>query len=265
MTARGTGRPGGAGPVGQTVPRSPRITPFWILQAAEILSLLALADLSLHVDRGGVLAVSGGVFAALALTTDGPLGLIRIAGRKLHVLLVVVAAVLVALSPIVSPLRSDIEGILILEVAAIGIIRLATLVNTDPRPARPRGPRGSRRVVEASATASPSTASPSTASPSTASPATAPTAPPRASTRPERSPSPSPSASIRRTLLPSPESVGAAARWAGRATGAATSAASRTTAKHGPTAKAQAKRSIRSAGRLVGRATRPEDPTSSSD
>ncbi|HWE71310.1 MAG TPA: hypothetical protein VG205_13160 [Acidimicrobiales bacterium] len=260
MTARGTGRPGGAGPVGQTVPRSPRITPFWILQAAEILSLLALADLSLHVDRGGVLAVSGGVFAALALTTDGPLGLIRIAGRKLHVLLVVVAAVLVALSPIVSPLRSDIEGILILEVAAIGIIRLATLVNTDPRPARPRGPRGSRRVVEASATASPATASPATASP-----AIAPTAPPRASTRPERSPSPSPSASIRRTLLPSPESVGAAARWAGRATGAATSAASRTTAKHGPTAKAQAKRSIRSAGRLVGRATRPEDPTSSSD
>jgi hypothetical protein len=254
MTVRGTGRPGGAVPAGQTVRRSPRITPFWILQAAEILSVLALADLSLHVDRGGVLAVSGGVFAALALATDGPLGLIRIFGRKLHVLLVVVAAVLVALSPIVSPIRPDIEGILILEIAAIGIIRLATLVNTDPRPERPRRPRGSRRVVEATATTVPATALP----------ATAPTAPPPASTRPEPFPSPSPSASTRRTRLPNPERVGAAARWAGRATGAATAAASRTTVKHGPAAKAQAKRSIRSAGRLVGRATRPEDPTSSS-
>jgi hypothetical protein len=255
MTVRGTGRPGAAVPAGQTVRRSPRITPFWILQAAEILSVLALADLSLHVDRGGVLAVSGGVFAALALTTDGPLGVIRVFGRKRHVLLAVVAAVLVALSPIVSPIRPDIEGILILEIAAIGIIRLATLVNTDPRPDRPRRPRGSRRLVEATAATVPATAPPAT---------TAPTAPPPASTRPEPFPSPSPSASTRRTLLPNPERVGAAARWAGRATGAATAAASRTTVKHGPAAKAQAKRGIRSAGRLVGRATRPEDPTSSS-
>jgi len=244
MTARGTGGPGGASPTGQTVRRSQRITPFWILQTAEILSVLGLADLSLHVDRGGVLAVSGGVFAALALTADGPLGLIRIFGRKIHVLLVVVAGVVVALSPIVSAIRPDIEGILILEVAAIGIIRLATLVNTDPRPAGPRGPRGSRRVIDVTATAAAS-------------------APP-ASARPEPFPSRSPSPpSTRRTLLPNQDSVDTAARWAGRAAGAATSAASRTTAKHGPTAKAQAKRGIRTAGWLVGRATsRPEDPTS---
>lgn len=245
MTARGTGRAGGAAPVGPTVRASQRITPFLILQAAEILSVLALADLSLHVDRGGVLAVSGGVFAALALTADGPLGIVRLFGRRLHVLLVVVAAVVVALSPIVSAIRPDIEGILILEVAAVGIIRLATLVNTDPRPAGPRGPRGFRRVVDVSASAPPASAPP-------------------ASPRPDPSPSRSPSPSTRRTLLPGPESVGAAARWAGRATGAATSAASRTTAKHGPAAKAQAKRGIRSAGWLVGRATRSEDPTAGS-
>jgi hypothetical protein len=223
------------------VPHSRRITPFWILQAAEILSVVGLADLSLHVDRGGVLAVAGSIFAALALTADGPLGIVRIFSRKHHVVLVVVVAAVVALSPVVSAIRPDIEGILILEVAAVGIIRLATLVNTDPRPAGPRGLRGSRRVVDATATV---TARPSPAA-----------VPPE--------PEPSASPSVGRTLFPSEERIGAAARWAGRAAGAATSAASRTTAKHGPTAKAQAKRTIRSAGWLVGRATsRPEDPPS---
>jgi hypothetical protein len=223
------------------VPHSRRITPFWVLQAAEILSVLALADLSLHVDRGGVLAVAGGIFAALALTTDGPLGVVRIFGRKHHVVLVVVVAAVVALSPVVSVIRPDIEGILILEIVAVGIIRLATLVNTDPRPAGLRGLRGSRRVVDATATV--------------------PVRPSPASVPPEPEPEPSASPSVGRTLFPSQERVGAAARWAGRATGATTSAASRTTAKHGPTAKAQAKRTIRSAGWLVGRATsRPEDP-----
>ena len=230
-----------AGGVGTPVRNSQRVTPFWILQVAEILSVLALADLSLHVSRGGVLSVAGGVFAALALTADGPLGVFRIFGRRLHVKLVVVAGALVAVSPVVSAIRPDIEGIIILELVAIGIIRLATLVNSDPRPARSKGVRGSRRVVDATATVAPSSS---------------------ARTRPAASPPPG---SPGRSFLPTEESVGTAARWAGRATGAAASAASRASAKHGPHAKAQAKRTIRTAGRLVGRAratSRPDAPTS---
>jgi hypothetical protein len=227
---------------GSTARPSPRVTSFWILQAAEILSLVALDDLSLHVNRGGVLAVGGAIFAALALTADGPLGIIRIFSRKLHVILVVVTAALIAVSPVVSAVRPDVEGILILEVAAVGIIRLATLVNTEPRPIgsrRARGVRVSGPVVDATATASPSP-SPRSAQPQ---PGTVP--PP----------------STGRSRFPSEESVGTAARWAGRAAGAATSAASRTSAKHGPTAKAQAKRTIRSAGWLVGRArSRSDEP-----
>ena len=227
MSAHRVGRARGAD---AAVQPSPRITPFWILQVAEILSVLALADLSLHVSRGGVLAVAGAVFAALALTADGPLGVFRIFGRKLHVRLVVMAAILVAVSPVVALFRPDVEGIIILEFVAVGIIRLATLVNTDPRPATTRGHRGSGRVVDATATPTPSSPAPS---------------------RPVTS---APSAPSGRSLLPSEESVGAAARWAGRAAGTAASAASRTSAKHGPATKAQAKRSIRTAGRLVGRA-----------
>ena len=231
----------GAGGAGTAVAPSLRVTPFWVLQLAEILSVLALADLSLHVSRGGVLTVAGAIFAALALTADGPLGVIRIFGRKLHVRLVVVVGLLVAVSPAVSLIRPDVEGIIILELVAVGIIRLATLVNTDPRPARPKRVRGSGPVVDASARVEPS---PSTGN----------------------GPDPSPSrASPGRSFLPTEETVGSAARWAGRAAGAASSAASRTTAKHGPATKAQAKRTIRTAGRWVGRAraaSRPEGPTS---
>jgi hypothetical protein len=242
MTADRAGH--GAGGVGAAVTPSSRVTPFWVLQLAEILSLLALADLSLHVSRGGVLAVAGAIFAALALTADAPLGVVRLFGRKLHVRLVVVVAVLVAVSPGISSIRPDIEGIIILELVAVGIIRLATLVNRDPRPARPKGVRRSGPVLDATATVAPA---------------------------PSPRPGPDGSAPLGspgspgRSFLPTEESVGTAARWAGRAAGAASSAASRTTAKHGPATKAQAKRTIRTAGRLVGRtraASPPDGPTS---
>ncbi len=223
--------------VGVADRRSQRVAPFWILQATEILSVMTLAYLSLHVSRGGVLAVAGAVFAALALTADGPLGILRISGRKLHVILVSAVAVIVAVSPVVSTIRPDIEGIIILEVAAIGIIRLATLVNTDPRPANPNGVGGSGAVINARARV----------------------ADPSAPERRGRNASPS----TGRSRPPAEEGVSSAARRAGRAAGAATSAASRSTAKHGPIAKAQVKRTIRSAGRLAGKAaSRPDGPRS---
>ena len=63
MSAHG-GNGGGVGVgvgVGVADRRSQRVTPFWILQATEILSVVALAYLSLHVSRGGVLVVAGAV------------------------------------------------------------------------------------------------------------------------------------------------------------------------------------------------------------
>jgi len=195
--------------------RSRRIIPFWILQAAGLLALVALADLSLHVGHGGTLVGAGAVYALLAVTADGPLGLLHLCNRRLHVLLVVVVSVVVALSPLVPVLRPDIEGIIILEVIAVGMLRLATLTNTAPP--RPRPVEGGGPVIEVTAT-------PVTATPVTDAPA------------------------------PAPEPVtttGAAARWAGRTAAAASAAAS----QHRPAAEEQVLRAIRNAGRLTGKAT----------
>lgn len=207
---------------------SRRVIPFWILQGTEILSVFGLADLSLHVSRGGLLIGVGVAFLLLALTADGPFGIVRIFRRKVHTMLVMVAAVIAALLPIAPMLRPDVEGIIILEFVAVGFIRLATLVNTDPRPVRADGSRGSGSIVDAMA---------NMGRPSAPSRPGGISNPPEAGSRP-----------------PTVTSVGAAARWAGRATGAATVAASRSAAKHGPVAKSQAKRTIRGAGRVAGKA-----------
>ena len=168
--------------------RARRIIPFWILQAAGLLALVALADLSLHVGHGGTLVGAGAVYAVLAVTADGPLGLLHLCNRRLHTVLVAVVSVVVALSPLVPVLRPDIEGIIILEVIAVGMLRLATLTNTAAP--RPRPVAGSGPVIEA-----------------TAAPAPPVTAPP--------SPAPAPVTT-----------TGAAARWAGRTAAAASAAAS---------------------------------------
>jgi hypothetical protein len=201
--------------------RARRVVPFWILQAAEYFTLVALADLSLHVENGRVLVGAGVVYAALAVLADGPLGLLRICPRRLHVTLVVVASVAVALVPVVPALRPDLEGILILEVIAVGMLRLATLTSTAP--ARPRAVAGSGPLIDSTATV-----------------VTDPTPP---------TPTPTPAT----TGPPTPAVT--AARMAGRAAGAASAAA----VQHRPAAEAQVKRALRGAGRLAGR-MRPDTP-----
>lgn len=198
--------------------RSRRIIPFWILQAAGLLALVALADLSLHVGHGGTLVGAGAAYAALALTADGPLGLAHLCSRPLHARLVVAVSVAVAVSPLVPALRPDIEGIIILEVVAVGMLRLATLTTT----AANRSPAAAvdGPVVEAAAT-------PSGTAPPDEGPAAA----------PGRAPAASP--------------TDLAARWAGRTAAAATTAA----AQHRPAAEDQVRRAIRRAGRLTGKAT----------
>jgi hypothetical protein len=205
-----------------------RVVPFWILQLAELLAAVALADLSLHVDRGGLLVAGTAVFALLAITANGPLGLVRVVPRRLHVYAVCVVAVVFALAPILPQIRPDVSGIIIIEFAAVGIFRLATMTSTV---VTVRAPRGSRAAAQG-------------ASPTVA--------PPRPVT--EAAPQPAPEA------VSTSETAG---RWISRQAGAAVQhagiaaeAAALTAEKHAPAARAQAGRAVRSAGRLTGRLTR---------
>jgi hypothetical protein len=235
------------------------VVPFWILQLAELLAAVALADLSLHVDRGGLLVAGTAVLALLAITADGPLGLIRVVPRRLHVYAVCVVAVVLALAPILPQIRPDASGIIIIEFGAVGLFRLATLTSTV---VTVRAPRGSSRAsgptahqpaadqtaahqLAADRPAVPTAALGSTSgSTSTADPGPGAEAAPRSASEP----------------VSTTETAG---RWISRQASAAAQhasiaaeAAALTAEKHAPAAKAQAGRAVRSAGRLTGRLSR---------
>jgi hypothetical protein len=227
-----------------------RVVPFWILQLAELLAAVALADLSLHVDRGGLLVAGTGVFALLAITAKGPLGLVRVVPRRLHVYAVCVVAVVLALAPILPQIRPDVSGIIIIEFAAIGLFRLATLTNTV---VTVRPPRGSARAVPQGGA--------STRARAPGAGAGAPSAKAAASAE-----NPHPSTGAEASARSGTDRVSTtetAGRWISRQASAAAQhasiaaeAAALTADKHGPAARAQAGRAVRSAGRLTGRLTR---------
>ncbi len=203
-----------------------------------------LVDVSVHVSNSGVMVGAAVAFTALAVTAHGPLGIIRVCRPWLHLTLLIALSALVAVSPVVPALRPDIEGIIVLEFAAVGLIRLATLTDMQPstRSRRTASRRNDPMVIDA-----------------TAAVAHDPTA------RSEDSTDRSGLGATGDTTPPS--TPGAAARWAGRAAGVASASGRRALAKHGPEAEAQVKRAIRGAGRLTGKATstesgRPGTPTS---
>ena len=125
--------------------------PFWVLQLAELLAAVAFADLSLHVDNGGLLVGGTVAFALLAVTAQGPLGLVRVVPRRLHVLIACVVCVLFALAPVLPQARPDASGIIIVEFGAVGLFRLATLTRTDVTVRVPRDPGGPIRQPTAAA------------------------------------------------------------------------------------------------------------------
>ena len=222
----------GPGPVGPAR-RSfrGRWIPFWGVQAAEIAVAFVFVDISIHVARGGLLVGTAFALAALAVTAQGPLGIVRICGQRLHLLLVTIVSAMAALAPIVPVLRPDIQGIIVIEFGAVGLIRVATLTRTgDPRPAPP-GRRRRSRVIDATATVAP------------------PGSPAATTAGSGRSRSPS---------------TGSAARQAGRVSGAAVATGRRVATKYGPEAEEQAKRTIRGIGRAAGkvsaRLSPPKDP-----
>ncbi len=198
-------------PVRSTEKLTQRVVPFWVLQLGELLAAVAFADLSLYVERSGLLLAGTAILALLAVTAKGPLGLLRVVPRPLHVILAYVVAVVLALAPILPQVRPDIEGIIVVELGAVGLFRLASLTRTDVKVAVPQGPVAPPDPV---------------------------VGPPLAGSSP---------------TVTTPD---VAARWLGRQAGTAAQAASKTVEQHGPTTKAQIRRTVRSAGWLAGRATR---------
>jgi hypothetical protein len=232
------------------------VVPFWILQLAELLAAVALADLSLHVDRGGLLVAGTAAFALLAITANGPLGLVRVVPRRLHVYAVCVVAVVLALAPILPQIRPDVSGIIIIEFGAVGLFRLATLTSTVVTVRKPRGSaRATAHTVDQPAVPRSALGSASaTGSTSTSGPSTGADAAPRSATGAEAAP---------RTTTEKASTTETAGRWISRQASVAAQhatiaaeAAALTAEKHAPAARAQAGRAVRSAGRLTGRLTR---------
>jgi hypothetical protein len=216
-----------------------RWLPFWVLQVAELVMAVVLVDISVHVSNGGLLVVAAAVFAALAVTARGPLGILRLCGPRLHVTLTIACSVVLALAPVIPVFRPDIQGIIVLEFVAVGVIRLATFTRLTPV-APGGGRRAGTMVIDASVVVS-EAGSPAGGRPipSTVPPGGAPAPGPA-----EDSPKPAPTS-------------GAAARWLGRTTGTMAASGKRAVARHRPEVEAHAKRTIRSAGRVAGRLTAP--------
>ncbi len=226
-----TGTPTTVGPsVPATTSGRRRWIPLWVLQLAELVVAFVFVDISVHVANSGLMVAAAVAFVALAVTAHGPLGILRICPPWLHLTLVISVAAVVAVAPVVPALRPDIEGIIVIEFGAIGLIRLATLTDMHAS-SRSRRPLATRRhdpsVIDATATVTSDATVPS------------PTADPR-------------------PTAPSP--TGAAARWAGRAAGTASASGRRAAAKHRPEAERQVKRAIREAGRLAARITSHSEP-----
>jgi hypothetical protein len=185
---------------------------------------LVFVDISVHVSNGGLLVAAALAFAALAVTAHGPIGLVRICGPWLHMTLLVAVGALVAVAPLVPSLRPDVEGIIVIEFGAIGLIRLATLTEMGPSP-RPSwlSRRSVPTVIDATATVTSGTGA-------------GPTAPGK----------------DRTTGSP-------AARRAGRVVGAASVSGRRAAARHRPAAEEQIRRAARRAGRFTGRFVSPTE------
>jgi hypothetical protein len=214
--------------------RTRRWIPFPFLQAGELGLAVSFAVLSVHVHNPVLLLAAAGLVTLLALTADGPFGVLRICGQRLHVHLVAVTAVLIAFAPVLPALRPDIEGILVTTFGAVGLLRLSTLTRVQgPLGSGQRRTRGSAPVIDATATVSSPVA---TAGPDPT--AAAPTGQEREST-------------LYRT---------------GRAAGVASTAGRRVVERNRPEVEVQVRRGLRKAGRTVGRWTSgasgaPEDPS----
>jgi len=204
--------------------RSGRWIPFWILQASELALAVVLSDLSIHVPHGQALIAAAAILFVLALTADGPLGILRVVGQRAHVQLAVVVAIVFGVAVWLPALHADSEEKVVVTVVSIGLIRFATLTRTSGMTGRGRRRKGAGNgeVIDATATATP------------------------------MSPPPEPRGAE--------SDAETAFRKAGRTTGAAAAAGKRAVDEHRPQVEDQVKRTLRSAGRWAGRFAGPKTP-----
>jgi hypothetical protein len=125
--------------------------PFWAHQLAEmLLGVLLLIEGARTGQHTAVLAGMGGGLLALSLLSDGALGAWPWIGRRLHRVLDVAAAAVLAVSPVVLSL-SAVLPIVVLEAAALGMVWLALRTNWTPKRSRTRSTTRSRRPSKSSA------------------------------------------------------------------------------------------------------------------
>ncbi len=160
--------------------------PFWIHQLVELLlGMLLLVEGARTGEHTAVLVTLGGLLLLLAICSDGALAAWPWIGRRLHRVLDLVAAAVLALSPLVLGL-DRVLPIVILEVAAAGMVWLA--LRTEWRTSAKRTKQTERTDVRPS---SPTASAPTAPAPTAPAPtAPAPTAP--APTAPAPTPAPRP-------------------------------------------------------------------------
>lgn len=212
-----------------------RWLPFWVLQCTEIVVALVFVDISVHVARSGLLVGGAVALLALAVTAQGPLGFFRLFGQRLHRQLVIAVSVLLMLAPAIPALRPDVQGIIVVEFGAVGLLRLCTLTRTsEGRTTIGRGFPAGGVVIDATVVET-KVVDPRQASPRTT--------------------------VAGKTDDPDATST---ARRAGRATGAVITSGKQAVDEHRPAVQEGVKRSIRNLGRWAGRlsstAEKPDDP-----
>ncbi len=132
--------PRGSAPIAgggeQTERRPPRRRPFpfGVHQALEYVLAGLLVELSLHTARSGLLLGGAAAFALLALTARGPLGVVRLCGRRLHAAADIVVALALAAAPVLPSLRPSALGIVAIEVVALLWLRVVTLTRYATAP-----------------------------------------------------------------------------------------------------------------------------------
>ncbi|MGD0881855.1 MAG: hypothetical protein ABSB09_09835 [Acidimicrobiales bacterium] len=199
--------------------------PFWAFQVLELGVAFLLVTQSIHVVHGGLLVAAGVLLAVLALTARGPIGMVRVCGQRLHIALVVVLAVALGAAAFVPALRPDADGDLMIGLAVVALIFLATRTTVTPRGV------GRRRIRRSAA--------PGPVIDATATVVVPAGDPPEDPVRPD-------------------DDADSAFRRAGRSAGAATAAGRRAVDEHRPQVEDQVKRTLRGAGRLAGRLSGPK-------
>jgi hypothetical protein len=132
--------------------------PFWIHQLVELLlGLLLLVEGARTGEHTVVLVSLGALLLLLALCSDGALGAATWIGRRIHRVLDLVAAAVLAVSPLVLGL-DRVLAIVLIEVAAGAMVWLA--LRTEWRPKPPRATKTRRPTPAAAPPSAPSTPAP---------------------------------------------------------------------------------------------------------